>query len=95
MSGISRTTTDHDVITRWAEARGGVPARVRGTERGGEGLLRLLFPDAPGDDADALETISWEDFFRGFEAGGLALAYQEATSDGQISRFNKLVSRPS
>lgn len=91
ISGISRTTTDHDVIKRWAEAREGVPARVKGTERHGAGLLRILFPDA--SDPDALDQISWTDFFQKFEEKSLALAYQEATSEGAISRFNKIVSR--
>lgn len=91
MSGISRTTTDHDIIQRWTEARGGVPARVKGTERDGAGLLRIQFSDA--NDSDALESISWSDFFDKFEEKSLALAYQEATSAGEISRFNKIVSR--
>lgn len=91
MSGISRTTTDHDVIKRWTEARGGAPARVKGTARHSAGLLRIWFPEA--SDADDLETIEWNEFFEKFEEKKLALAYQEATSDGQISRFNKIVSR--
>ena len=38
----AKATTDHDTIKRWAEERGGRPARVKGT--GGKddsGLLRL------------------------------------------------------
>jgi hypothetical protein len=38
-----------------------------------------------------LEPISWEDFFAKFDESGLALVYQEATSNGEISRFNKIV----
>lgn len=91
LSGISRTTTDHETIRHWAEARGGQPARVSGTQEHSAGLLRIQFADA-GED-NALEGISWEEFFEKFDEKALAFAYQEATSDGQISRFNRLVSR--
>lgn len=93
MAGSNKTTTDHGEIRRWAEERGGKPATVKGTERGGEqaGLLRIDFPGV-GDDAD-LEHVSWDEFFEKFEEAGLALVYQEETADGETSRFNKLVSR--
>lgn len=91
MSGISRTTTDHEIIARWAEARGGAPTRVAGTEQRGAGLLRIAFPDHT--DSESLEPISWGEFFEAFEQKSLALTYQEATSDGHISRFNRLVTR--
>jgi len=85
----SRTTTDHDEIRRWAEARGGRPASVRGTEAEEDaGVLRILFRD----DA-SLEEISWDDFFDKFEEEELAFLYQDKTSDGSQSRFFKLVNR--
>lgn len=90
MSGISRTTTDHDVIKRWTDARGGQPSRVPGTEKSGAGLLRIQFPQSDGP--NELEQITWEDFFAKFDESKLALVYQDATSDGEVSRFNKLVS---
>jgi hypothetical protein len=83
----SKTTTDHDEIRKWAEARGGKPARVRDTS--GDGILRLDF----GDDDEGLEEIDWETFFDAFEKNDLALLHQDQTSDGETSRFNKLVSR--
>jgi hypothetical protein len=89
LSGISRTTSDHDVIRRWSEARGGRPARVPGTQKDGAGILRIQFPESEGP--NELEPISWEDFFAKFDESGLALVYQEATSNGEISRFNKIV----
>ena len=88
----SHTTTDHDVIRKWAEARDAKPASVRGT--GGKddaGLIRLDFPGYSGD--GKLETIEWSDFFEQFDAQKLALVYQEHTADGKRSNFNKLVSR--
>lgn len=90
MSGISRTTTDHEVIKRWTEARSGQPARVPGTQREGAGVLRIQFPESEGP--NELEPISWEDFFAKFDENKLALVYQEATADGQTSRFNRIVS---
>ncbi len=83
----SETTTDHDKIRTWVEDRGGKPARVRDTA-GGE-LLRIDF----GDDNESLEPIDWETFFEVFEASDLAFLHQDKTSDGETSRFNKLVSR--
>ena len=92
MAGESKQTTDHDAIRQWVEERGGRPARVKGTgDDGDPGLLRVDYPGR-GDD-DALEEISWEEFFKGFEENNLAFVYQEETKDGDESRFSKLVSR--
>ncbi|HVM18145.1 MAG TPA: hypothetical protein VM290_11245 [Gaiellaceae bacterium] len=92
MAGESKTTTDHDEIRRWVEERGGKPARVADTGSGNDpGILRIDFPGR-GDD-DRLEEISWEDWFEAFEENELAFVYQEETSDGDESRFSKLVSR--
>ena len=89
----SKTTTDHDEIRRWAEERGGQPARVIGTGKEGDpGLLRIEFPGGPGDDSN-LEPISWEEFFDAFEENGLAFVYQEEKASGETSTFSKLVSR--
>lgn len=81
------STTDHDTIRRWAEARKGRPARVRDSGEGG--ILRIDFgePDA------ALEEISWEEFFEIFDDNDLAFLHQDKTGDGATSRFNKFVSR--
>jgi hypothetical protein len=88
----TRVTTDHDEIRRWAEARRGRPARVKGTGGPGDpGIIRLDFPD-DGPDPN-LEPISWDEWFRKFDENGLAFLYQERTADGKLSRFNKLVSR--
>jgi hypothetical protein len=88
----SKRTTDHDTIKRWAEARNGRPAHVKGTGGNADaGLLRIDFPGYSGD--DSLEEVSWQDFFAKFEDKGLAFLYQETTDDGEPSTFNKLVSR--
>src|SRR5438105_15843713 len=92
MSGETRTTTNHNEIRKWAEARGGKPATVKSTESGGEaGVLRIDFPGYSGK--DSLEEISWDEFFAKFDEKNLAFLYQEKTAEGKESRFFKLVSR--
>lgn len=66
---------------------------VKGTRSGDSEMIRLAFPDAPGSDPADLEAISWEEWFRHFDANDLALLYEEETEDGQRSYFNKLISR--
>lgn len=89
---LSKTTQDHDEIRKWAEARGAKPAAVAQTERKGKtGILRLEFPGSPNAEDDSLEEISWEEFFRKFDESGLEFVYQEETSGGEKSNFNKLV----
>ena len=88
---LAKTTKDHDEIRKWAEARGGKPAVVAATEtETATGILRIMFPSAPHHNDDALEEISWEEFFEKFDESGLELTYQEKTADGQTSDFNKL-----
>ncbi|HYZ85662.1 MAG TPA: hypothetical protein VE621_14725 [Bryobacteraceae bacterium] len=93
MSHQPKVTTDHDEIRRWAEKRGGVPARVRGTADDDDdpGLLRIDFP-VDGPDPN-LEPISWDEWFKKFDQKQLAFLYQDETSNGELSYFNKLVSR--
>jgi hypothetical protein len=87
-----RVLTDHDDIRKWAEARKAQPACVKGTERDdGTCLLRLDFPGYSGE--DTLEAIPWERWFDGFDKRKLALLVEDKTPTGQVSNFNKLVSR--
>jgi hypothetical protein len=90
----TKITTDHDEIRQWAEARGGRPAAVRTTHgKDDPGIIRLEFPGVPHAKDDALEEISWEEFFEKFDEADLALLYQEETASGQRSNFNKLIGR--
>jgi hypothetical protein len=82
----TRTTTDHDEIRRWAEAHGGRPAVVKGTE-----ILRIDFPGGSGE--DELDDISWDEWFDIFDRNGLAFLYQEQKAGGEDSTFHKIVSR--
>jgi hypothetical protein len=90
--GSAKSTTDLNEIRRWAEERDGKPVSVKGTARGGAaGLLRIDFPGYSG--AGKLEEISWDDWYQKFQESNLEFLYQDTTSDGQQSRFFKLVSR--
>ncbi|WAC14499.1 hypothetical protein [Dyadobacter pollutisoli] len=88
----STSTRDHDTIRSWVEKRGGKPATVKGTgnSKGDTGILRIDFPGYTGK--DTLEEISWEDFFAKFDESKLEFLYQDKSSDGKESRFNKFVS---
>jgi hypothetical protein len=90
----AKRTTNHDTIRKWVEKRGGKPACVRGT--GGKedtGVLRIDFPGYSGE--ETLQAIEWDEFFQKFDEQGLAFLYQDKTSGGRPSNFNKLVSRKS
>ncbi|HXU61656.1 MAG TPA: hemerythrin domain-containing protein [Polyangia bacterium] len=89
---MANTTTDHDQIRKWVEARGGCPARVKRTGAAGDpGILRIDFPGYSGQ--QSLEAIGWREFFEWFDKNQLALIYQDRTANGKQSRFNKLISR--
>jgi len=85
----AHATTDHQQIKQWVEQRGGHPAVVGST--GEHGLLRIDFE--PAD--DSLKPIDWDTFFDTFDRKSLAFLYQDKTSEGQLSRFNKFVDRNS
>ena len=89
-SSSAETTTDHNVIQRWVEERGGFPAAVKQTHKQNDpGILRIDFPGYSGE--DSLEQISWDEWFTGFEANKLAFLCDEDPN----SRFSKLISRDS
>lgn len=86
----SQTTTDHDTIRKWAEARQGHPAAVKATHKGRDaGILRIDFDD--GEPDEGLERIDWDLFFRKFDDSGLSFLYQDKTADGNTSRFFKFI----
>jgi hypothetical protein len=86
--GSSATTTDHDEIRNWVEARGGFPARVASTGRKNDpGILRIDYPGFSG--TGTLERIDWDEWFEWFDRDKLAFLYQDKTN----SRFSKLISR--
>lgn len=85
---MADVTTDHEEIRKWAESKGGKPAAVKRTHRGGDvGIIRIMFPDNPQSEHDALTEISWDEFFTEFEQRKLALLYEKN------GLFNKIIGR--
>jgi hypothetical protein len=65
---------------------------VKGTGASDDpGVLRIEFPGYGKD--EKLEPISWDEWFRKFDEQNLAFIYEERKADGEMSTFNKLVSR--
>lgn len=88
----TKRTSDHETIRKWVEERSARPTRVKRTgSRDDPGLLRIDFPGYGGE--EELEEISWDEFFDKFDEKGLEFLYQERTDSGEVSRFNKFVSR--
>lgn len=86
--GQTLATQNHDVIKRWAEARGGRPATVQGTEHDDRpGVLRITFGD---DVSDRLQHISWDDWFKSFDSRHLVFVFQQHRTGGQQSNFFRL-----
>ena len=82
------TTTDHDEIRTWAEAKGGKPAAVDRTHKGEDvGIIRIMFPDNKQSEHQHLVEISWDEFFEKFDESKLALLYEKD------SLFSKLIGR--
>lgn len=71
-------TRDHAVIQHWVEARGGTPARVRGTD-----VPRIAFAALPPN----WEALSWPELFELLERERLAFMYEDSPG----SRICKLV----
>ncbi len=89
---LSKTTKDHDEIQRWAESRNAKPSEVASTHSANEpGILRFQFPRSRNRNDANLREIEWEEFFRKFDENNLALLYQDVTSTGKKSNFNKLI----
>jgi hypothetical protein len=82
------TTTNHDEIRRWVEAREGRPAKISTPGRKG-GVLRIDF----GEPNAEFERIEWDEFFQIFDENKLTFLHQDKTSDGKMSRFNKFIER--
>lgn len=87
--GQSLATRNHDVIMRWAEERKAQPATIEGTEHEGRpGVLRFDFPGYGG----GIKQISWDEWFKTFDARELTFLYQEHLKNGSQSNFFKLTS---
>lgn len=93
MPGESHTTTARNIIRHWIEARGGHPATVRGTERGGEhaDILRVDFPDGGAD--QKLKSLEWDELFQKFWRNRSRLPLSERNEGRQDQPFFKLVTQ--
>jgi hypothetical protein len=86
--GETLATRSHDVIRQWAEERGGTPATVSSSKRGGEPrVLRINFPGYGGRN---LHQISWDEWFEPFDDRQLTFVFQQHKSDGSQSNFFRL-----
>lgn len=84
----AKVTQDHNIIRKWAEARGGKPSAVAQTQSPGDsGILRLDFE--PKD--KGLDVLTWGEFFEKFDEAELSFLYQDKTDDGKVSRFHKFI----
>jgi len=89
----AKTTTSHDEIRKWVEARGGHPAVVSATESGGGngGLLRIDYDEPGGKNDRRLHRMTSNEFFRIF--GRNDLVFLDDPEGG--SRFSKFVEKES
>ncbi len=91
--GQTLLTRSHDVIRKWAEERGGMPATVEGTEHDGRvGVLRFDFPRGGGN--RRLREVSWDQWFETFDSRDLVFMYQEQLRNGDQSNFFRLNNPP-
>ena len=81
------TTTNHEVIRAWIEARAGRPAVSNISGKGV--ILQVDFGEAEQD----FHEIAWDDFFRRIDDNNLAFLHQDMTEDGVTSHFSRFVSR--
>lgn len=88
--GETLATRNHDVIMQWADARGGKPATVPGTEHEGRpGVLRF---DFPGGAKGRLKEVEWDRWFETFDSRDLVMIFQERLSNGSRSNFFRFIS---
>src|SRR5262245_6259705 len=83
-------TRDRERIRSWAEERGGRPSKVTATAKSRKrpgALLRFDF----GAKEEALEEVSWDEFFQIMDDSGLAVLLQDTVKGGETSRFVKFV----
>jgi hypothetical protein len=83
----TQRTVEHAVIQRWVAERDGQPAAV--IVPGAEPELRIDF----GEAEDNLHQLSWDEFFRIFDATDRAFVYEDESADGEQSLFNTFVHR--
>jgi hypothetical protein len=76
---VRQYTGDHAVIQQWVEERGGLPARVRGTD-----VPRFAFGELPPN----WEAVSRPDLFTLLERGRLGFMYED-TPGSKVCKLMK------
>ena len=82
--GQTLATQNHDVIKHWAEERGAVPATIQSNDANNPRVLRFNFPGYGGQN---LQEITWEQWFKPFDARDLVFLFQQRKGDGSQSNF--------
>ncbi|MGH3140968.1 MAG: Rho termination factor N-terminal domain-containing protein, partial [Gaiellales bacterium] len=84
--GETLATRNPEVIRRWAEERCGRPATSPKGNTARPRVLRIDFPDYDR----SLRELSWDAWFKVFQARDLVFLYQERMSKGHPSNFFRL-----
>jgi hypothetical protein len=75
---MARRLVDHDSILEWARARGATPARVvAAIHDESDPGLRLQFKGNGHGSDETVVPISWDEWFKTFDAFGLALVVDD------------------
>ncbi len=82
--GQTLATRSHDVIQQWAEERKAVPATIAGNDANTPRVLRFNFPGYGGQ---SLRQISWDAWFKPFDARDLVFVFQQHQKAGNQSNF--------
>lgn len=93
-----KITTDHDEIKKWVEQHRGRPQLLDDPEATGDKpILRIDFPGKDDDqflsDDLADKYLTWDEFFRHFDAQELAFVYDEEPNKNAISWEYKFIKR--
>ncbi|NMN99171.1 hypothetical protein [Antrihabitans stalactiti] len=80
------TTTDHEAIRRWVEARGGTPTARRGVGTADASTELGIDFSQHGRDDD-IKHISWTDWFAQFEHADLAFSTNGSETDDTFFEF--------
>jgi hypothetical protein len=81
-------TRAHEKIRRWAEERKAKPTMVEGTE-----ILRFDFEERDESGDEALNAVSWDEFFKVFDSRKLEFLFQEPRRTGSSAGSTSLCRR--
>jgi hypothetical protein len=76
------TTTDHQEIRQWVEARGGTPTARRGVGTA-DASTELGIDFSPNPVDDGIKHVSWADWFAQFEHADLAFRTDAVETDDE------------